>query len=101
MVMVENLPFEAAYVVVVPRSDLFPSQNMNHMFCPEGDCMHDSLYPHAQLSDRMNSINWWVLTPSFAYSYIHHVDVHRLGICDTKVHHRYSMGSKLQIRDSL
>ena len=57
-VEVENLPFEAANAVAVLHGDLLPSQNMNHMFCLEADHMPDSLYPHARLSDRMNSINW-------------------------------------------
>ena len=79
---------------------LLPSQNMSHKLFPEAYHMPDSLYPHARLSDRMNSINWHALTPSFAYSYITHVNVHRLGICDTMSHHRYLMGLELQITDS-
>ena len=79
---------------------LHPSQNVNHRFCPEADCMPDTIYPHARLSDRMNSINWQASTPYFAYSYIPHVDVHKICICDTMTHHRYSTGSELQITDN-
>ena len=100
MVVVENLPYEVVDAVFVLCGDLLPSRNIDHMFFPKVDRMPDSLYPHSQLSDIMNSINYQALTPSFSYSYIPHVDVHKLGICDTKAHHCYSTVLGLQITNS-
>ena len=84
-IVVKNLRPKVVVVIFILYGDPRPSQNMNPMFYPETDRMPNNLYPHAQLSDRMNNINRQYLTPSFTYSYIPHVDVHRLGICGTKV----------------
>ena len=54
MVVVESLPPKFVVVVVVLDDDLHPSQGMIHMFFPEADHMHDSLYLHAPSINKMN-----------------------------------------------
>ena len=99
-VVVESFPPEAVAMVIVLHNDLRLSQSMNHMFFPEADRMHDSIYPHAPLIYKMNNIAWTALTLSSACSYILCVGVHRLDIYNTIVCFHNSVGSATQIVDN-